>query len=221
MASPAMSTAVVVSKGRFARLKNVSGARVSQWIKEGKIGRDALVGEGRMAKINVVVATLQLRGSLDVNQSTGANGIGTKLDLPAASPPTETAQIAPTPAPATDQIAEQIKQQKLDLLRRANRREAEEEASRAGRYIETADAVRQLGTVTSQMMSVVEGSMTELATAISAQFQVPQRDVLHLLRAEFRKVRAAGSKMFREKELELPELIEARLDQIDGVVCDD
>jgi hypothetical protein len=35
------------------------------------------------------------------------------------------------------------------------------------------------------------GSLAELATAVSARFELPQRDVLHLLRSEFRKVRAA------------------------------
>jgi hypothetical protein len=206
----------IVSKGRFAELRNVSPGRVSQWISEGKIKPNALVGEGRNAKIDVAVATLQLRGSLDVSQSAG-NGLGTNLDLPApaAAPVAEAAKPA-EPPPVADLIAEQIKQEKLAQLRRANRQRAEEEAARSGRYIETADAVRQLGTIASQMMSMVEGSLTELATAISAKFEIPQRDVLHLLRAEFRKVRASGAKMFRDKALELPASIEAELDQVDG-----
>ena len=58
----------VVSKGQFAALRNVSPSRVSQWISEGKIKPDALVGEGRNAKINVAVATRQLRDSLDIGQ---------------------------------------------------------------------------------------------------------------------------------------------------------
>src|SRR5215813_1640879 len=56
----------VVSKGQFATLRNVSPGRVSQWISEGKIKPDALVGEGRKAKINVAVATRQFRDSLDI-----------------------------------------------------------------------------------------------------------------------------------------------------------
>lgn len=190
----------VVSKGQFAALRNVSPGRVSQWISEGKIKKSALVGEGRNARINVKAAVLQLRGSLDVSQA-GGNGLATNLDLQPAAP-----------SPAVDLIAEAIKQQRLDQLRRANRQKAEEEAARSGKYIETADAIRQLGTVASQLMSVVEGSLTELATAISAKFEIPQRDVLHLLRGEFRKVRANGAKMFRDKALELPASIEAELD---------
>lgn len=205
----------VVSKGRFAELRNVSPGRVSQWISEGKIKPSALVGEGRNAKIDVAVATLQLRSSLDVSQSAG-NGLATNLDLPlpVITPAPEAAlpAAAAASAPVADPIAEAIKQQRLDQLRRANRQKAEEEAARSGKYIETADAVRQLGSVASQLMSVVEGSLTELATAISAKFEIPQRDVLHLLRAEFRKVRANGAKMFRDKALELPATIETELD---------
>lgn len=205
----------VVSKGQFAALRKVSPGRVSQWISEGKIKPNALVGQGRNAKIDVAVATLQLRSSLDVNQAAG-NGLATNLDLPLPANAPETAQptAAPSaaPAPVADPIAEAIKQQRLDQLRRANRQKAEEEAARSGKYIETADAVRQLGTVASQMMTVIEGSLTELATAISAKFEIPQRDVLHLLRAEFRKVRASGAKMFRDKALELPASLEAELD---------
>jgi hypothetical protein len=118
----------VVSKGQFAALRNVSPGRVSQWIQEGKIEPDALVGEGRNAKINVAVATQQLRDALDVSQLAG-NGVGTRLDLPLPPP----AQASPSrePAPSGDPIADAIKQERLDQLRRANRREAEEEAARA------------------------------------------------------------------------------------------
>ena len=88
----------VVSKGQFAALRNVSPGRVSQWISEGKIKPDALVGEGRNAKINVAVATQQLRDALDVGQLTG-NGVGTRLDLPLPAQALPAA-LARTSAPA-------------------------------------------------------------------------------------------------------------------------
>ena len=210
----AATSGEIVSKGRFAELRNVSPGRVSQWISEGKIKQSALVGEGRNAKIDVAIATLQLRDTLDIGQRTG-NGLDTRLDLPAPAPtppvPSMPTVAAPTPA-ATDPIADQIKQEKLDQIRRANRRQAEEEAARSGKYTDTAETVRQMGSIASQLMNVVEGSLTELATAISAKFEIPQRDVLHLLRAEFRKVRSSGAKMFRDKALELPATIEAELE---------
>lgn len=207
----AATSGAIVSKGRFAELRNVSPGRVSQWISEGKIKPNALVGEGRHAKIDVAVATLQLRDTLDVGQRTG-NGIDTRLDLPLPAPEAAKDQRPAAPAPVNDPIADQIKQEKLDQIRRANRRQAEDEAARSGKYTETAEAVRQMGAIAVQMLSAIEGSLAELATAISAKFEIPQRDVLHLLRAEFRKVRSNGAKMFRDKALELPASIDAELD---------
>jgi hypothetical protein len=45
-----------------------------------------------------------------------------------------------------------------------------------------------MGVIATKMMAVMEGSLAELATAVSAKFEIPQRDVLPLLRSEFRKV---------------------------------
>ena len=215
----AATSGEVVSKGQFAALRNVSPGRVSQWISEGKIKRDALVGDGRNAKINVTVATLQLREALDVGQLTG-NGVATNLDLlPAPSPSAPAMSAAPqreTVAPAaSDPIADAIKQQRLDQLRRANRREAEEEAARSGKYTDAADAARQMGTLATKMMAIMEGSLAELATAVSARFEIPQRDVLHLLRSEFRKVRATAAKTFRDIAANLPVTVDIDLPDVD------
>jgi hypothetical protein len=207
----------VVSKGQFATLRNVSPGRVSQWISEGKIKPDALVGEGRNAKINVTVARLQLREALDVSQLAG-NGVATNLALPltASTPPSASApNREAAPSPQNDPIAEAIKQERLDQLRRANRREAEEEAARSGRFTDAADAARQMGTLATKMMAVMEGSLPELATAVSARFEIPQRDVLHLLRSEFRKVRAAAAKTFRDIAANQPATVEAELPDVD------
>ena len=204
----------VVSKGQFAALRNVSPGRVSQWISEGKIKPDALVGEGRNAKINVAMATRQLRDSLDVGQLTG-NGVGTRLDLPLPVQPVPAPAKEPAPSPAGDPIADAIKQERLDQLRRANRREAEEEAARSGKYTDAAEAARQMGVIATKMMAVMEGSLAEFATAVSARFEIPQRDVLHLLRSEFRKVRATAAKTFRDMATDLPPVVNSELPDID------
>jgi hypothetical protein len=72
-----------------------------------------------------------------------------------------------------------------------------------------------MGVIATKMMAVMEGSLAELATAVSARFEIPQRDVLHLLRSEFRKVRAATSKTFRDKAAELPPVVDSELPDID------
>jgi hypothetical protein len=160
------------------------------------------------------VATRQLRDSLDVGQLTG-NGVGTRLDLPLLAQASPPATREPAPSPPGDPIADAIKQERLDQLRRANRREAEEEAARSGKYTDAAEAARQMGVIATKMMAVMEGSLAELATAVSARFEIPQRDVLHLLRSEFRKVRAAASKTFRDKAAELPPVVDSELPDID------
>jgi hypothetical protein len=51
---------VIVSKAQFAAMRNVTPGRVSQWIADGRIEPNALIGEGRNAKINVPLASIQL-----------------------------------------------------------------------------------------------------------------------------------------------------------------
>jgi len=52
---------------------------------------------------------------------------------------------------------------------------AGEEAPRSGKYVDAAEAARQMGVIATKMMSVTEGSLAELATAESAKFEIPQR----------------------------------------------
>ena len=93
----------VVTKGEFARLCNVSPGRVSQWIDQAKIGPEALVGQGRSAKIRVGVAQAQLKRHLDPNQMT-ANGSKTQVNassiaVETAAPAAASALVEPPPKP--------------------------------------------------------------------------------------------------------------------------
>jgi hypothetical protein len=54
------------------------------------------------------------------------------------------------------------------------------------------DAREQVARVASMMMQIFEGSLIDFASKIASQFDVPQRDVLHLLKGEFRNVRATA-----------------------------
>lgn len=69
-----------LSKSEFAFRRGVTPARVSQWISEGKISGDAIVGSGRHARIDEEVACRQLDAALDLVQRTG-NGRFTSLAL--------------------------------------------------------------------------------------------------------------------------------------------
>lgn len=54
-----------VRKSTFAKLRGVSPGRVSQWLAEGLISGEAIVGAGRSARIVVEIANEQLRERLD------------------------------------------------------------------------------------------------------------------------------------------------------------
>lgn len=187
----------VVSKGQFAKLANVSPGRVSQWISEGKIAGEALVGEGRSAQIRVAPAMAQLRSKIDIGQRFG-NGIDTNLSAapaPAASSP---------PSPPVDPVEDRIKRERLREIEFRNRDSAEKELARRGTYTRTRDAAEQMAGIVAAMLNVFEGAMPDLATAVAARFQIPQRDVLHLLRGEVRTIRERASLAARKRMESLP-----------------
>jgi len=70
----------LVSKGDFAIRRGVTPARVSQWLSEGKISGEAIVGTGRHARIDEDLACQQLEEHLDLDQR-AANGKLTSLAL--------------------------------------------------------------------------------------------------------------------------------------------
>jgi hypothetical protein len=75
---------MIMLKSEFAKRCNVHKSRVSQWLKAGQIGPEALVGTGRGAKLDSAVALAQLKLRLAVDERFGLNGLWTDLDwLPA------------------------------------------------------------------------------------------------------------------------------------------
>ena len=170
-----------ISKGEFARRRNVSAARVSQWLSEGKISGAAIVGEGRGALIDEALACQQLDQKLDIDQRHSGNGLKTTL-APAVN----------VEAPSGNTVADRIAEQRLELLQRQNREKATEEAALLGRLCDTAQA-RQ-----------APGKEIARASAIAAKFKLPHRDVLHELRGEWRKIRQNAAIEARERAEPLP-----------------
>lgn len=209
-----------VSKGEFAALIGVSAGRVSQYLAEGKITPAALDGIGRNARIIVEQAKLDLRLTLDVGQRLG-NGIDTRLDPSAPI-------MAPVQGQATGErsagfvdagggmpgagagmlpssgIDYQIKQEKLEQARRANRNAAVNDARDRGQLIETEASRAEMTRVAAALMDVFDGGLNDMASAVAAAFQLPQRDVKHLMRREFRKLREKAAEQMRKKAIELP-----------------
>lgn len=206
-----------VSKSEFAALINVSPGRVSQFIASGQISRAAIIGSGQRAKIDVERAKADLRLSLDVSQRLG-NGIDTRLDDGDDGGDTSELRkpnrkdLDDDPFQRRGGVDFEIKQQKLEQIRRVNRNAAIEDAKSAGTLIETDASRSAMVKVASSMLLVFEGGLTDFATAIAEEFKVPHRDVLHLLRREFRKVRANGAKQVKSEAVTLPETMETTLE---------
>lgn len=219
-----MSDPDVISKGAFAKRRNVSPGRVSQWISEGKIFGVALVGDGRHAQIRESVAVAQLNRKLDIIQRLG-NGLSTRLD-PIATPQPATAPAAPlmpsassenapdgaADGPRADPIEDKIMRERLEQLRRLNRKTATEEAARAGLLVNAEISQAQFGKIAVQMVTLFDGALSTFAASISARFHVPHRDVLHLLRSDFRKVRADAANAVRRVADAMPATIEQELE---------
>jgi hypothetical protein len=203
-----------LSKGDFAIEIGVSAGRVSQMIAEGKIGPEALAGEGRTARIRVDVAKQQIAARRDPGQALG-NGLSTRVGSATVAAPASFEGAGDSRLPGEvlggDGFDAQFKREKLAEIQRRNRKAAEEEAERRGRFIEAADAKTQMSRVAASMLSSFEGSLQTMATAIASKYGMPQRDVLHLLRSEFRGFRDSEATRFRAEADRLPETVESVL----------
>lgn len=191
-----------LSKSEFSRHCGVSPARVSQWIKEGKIDGDALVGEGRSARINVLLAEQQLTERLDPNQKLGINGLRSGA-LTSDQPAAEESNPAPA-VTATDRIAEEKRRQ----AEMTTRRMAREDALAAGRYVRAADHKAAVGEALQRLMQTIEGGLTDMAMAVAADCGVDRRQVDRSLRKAFRDVRARASASFRDEADAEPAMVQ-------------
>jgi hypothetical protein len=174
----------VATKAEFAAMIRVSPGRVSQLIAEGKLGSLELQGTGRSAKVRVPEALAALKLKLDMSQMTG-NGSGTRLNVaPVAAVPKVDAPQTPE-----DQIEFRFKQAKLEQQEAINRKIAEEEKARAGVYMLADEARAEAAKLAGQLLQAFEGGLTDMATALAAEYKLPQRDVVHLMRTQFSLVR--------------------------------
>ena len=64
-----------------------------------------------------------------------------------------------------------------------------EERTRHGKWMVASEVVGEMNRLVSEMIKIFEGFLPDLASAIAAKFQLSQREVLHLLRSEFRQAR--------------------------------
>jgi hypothetical protein len=192
-----------LSKTDFAAHINVSAGRVSQMLTAGIIGPDCLVGEGRSAKIDVAKAVEQIRLRRDPGQALG-NGLTTQL----FTPDVPTAGASSPLLTRNDDVALQIQQERLESERRKNRIAAQDELVRQGQLV-PADTVRSQMTKLAKQVDDENGAMlADFATEIAGAFQIPQRDVLHLLRKVRNEKRAAIAERARSDAAIVPVTVE-------------
>jgi hypothetical protein len=208
----------IVTKSEFAAMVGVTPGRVSQFLSEKKIYGDALIGEGRRARIRSSVAIEQLRRTVDLDRRLGANG-RIRLDVPASDqlPGVDSPSASAGPAAAAvPTLDDDIRRQRLQQLELANEKAREEKAARAGLYVKAADVRQELGRVTAHMISIFDGALGEFAAAIAAQSDISARDALHVLRTTFRAIRERQERSEAQSAAELPPLVEDREVEAEG-----
>lgn len=191
-----------MSKSEFALHIGVSPGRITQYISAGIIGPDALVGEGRTARIDVDRAKAQISTRRHVGQALG-NGLTTRLTAaPQQLPDTQLSSRDPD-------TAELIQLERLEQERRKNRQASIDEARMLGRLVPAEDMQRAVAGAAQKLVNTFTGMAPDIANAIAAKFGVPQRDVLHLVKQVINEKRAAASQLERGAAAQMPETIEA------------
>jgi predicted XRE-type DNA-binding protein len=152
-----------------------------------------------------------------VGPDQNASGDPVQPDLPesARQDPVDRTQEGDPPAsvnasiPKPDTIEDQLKRAKLEEQLRRNRMKAAEEALQSGLLMSSDEAREQMARIAGQVLQLFEGALPDFAARIAEKFGVPQRDVLHLLREETRKLRSRAAEKERERAGVTPQLTAA------------
>lgn len=188
----------VVPKNEFARIVGCGKSAVSNWIANGTIHGDAIVGTGRNAMIDVDKASAQLR-LRNIGQM-GGNGAATRVFPKTSTPGTpadngeggaSTGDVEPSePQGAVSaDTQERIARERLKEAERRNRLGDDDEAARCGIFTLTGDMNRSMNVVAVQMMRAFEGMLPDMATAVAAELKAEYRDVLHIMMQSSLKAR--------------------------------
>jgi hypothetical protein len=190
----------VVSKSRFAELAGVSRVRISQWLAEGKIRDDALVGRGRHAKVRVAVALKQLRRYLDPVQHLANGRARLNADDDAA------------PLNGESAIEDLIKQERLQQLVLGNAAARLSAGIQSGHYTRVEDFRQQLGRASTRQQAAFESAFPEFAMAIITAKPQTTSEVQKVLREVWRTVRERQAAALGTEIMLLPAMLDAEDD---------
>ncbi len=184
----------VLSKAEFAKHVGRSRSCISGWIKDGKISADALIGDGREARIWVQRAKADLARALDPSQQV-AQAMPIAFDAREIPLPDDGPKSgAPTQTPPTSE-------RERDLARRAkadaDKAEHDEEAARRrlavdeGRYVLAEEAAAAWGKEISKVLAAIEGFMTmSLPRLLADEIGADWRVISTISRNQWRALRA-------------------------------
>jgi len=201
----------IVTKSEAATILGVSRPCFSQYLAEGKVDGQAIVGSGHRARIDVDIAREQLRKRLEPIRFLGGQG---KAKV-AGNAATKDQSLRSVPGANDDDpinrrcIEDDIKTERLAQLALGNAKLREEAAARSGKFVLAEDVQQEIGRTASRILTLVESSLADFANAIMRDGAASQRDVLRTLRAAWREARLRAAKTNREAASVLPELVES------------
>lgn len=199
----------IVTKGEYAALKGRAPSAISNWIAEGKISPEALIGTGVRAKIWVERADADLARSLDpAQQSAQDRPVGlAAAPMPASPQPSSPSPPYPITVDGDDDLR---RRRKAD----ADRAEFEAEQARrklavdAGRWIEASAAAKAFAQQLAKLISDTETFLTgDLARQLGDTHGLDWKALSVEIRAAFRRQRetsadeAQSALRLREEEL--------------------
>lgn len=187
-----MTEAAVLSKSQFAERVGRDPAQVTRWIQGGKLSGDAIVGEGRSARINLAAALRQLNIALDLGQQLAQ----AKPILPGQQSldvgTVQARALAALPTGDRDAV-ELLREEQLRLnsekLRQQIERGAREDAVAAGQLVDIGAVKRALARQLQPLRALFDKMPVAIAKPISEQFGLPYNEVLIAVRAVLRRER--------------------------------
>lgn len=181
---------MLLTAAQLADRLQVSRARVSQYVSEGKLS-GCYQGEGRARRFDLAKATAALKRNLDAGQMMG-NGATTRRALQGAAP------VAPAPAPSpASRDGSLLRPEDPDRYELARTAKAEEEARRLRRQNAEAEGTMVLASVAAQQaarliaqeIAEVEAMLRDAARDIADQMQVDFKTARKILLDRWRSHR--------------------------------
>jgi hypothetical protein len=195
-----MSDTDTLTKSQFADRLGRHPSQVTRWIETGKLCGDALIGEGRSARINLPKALAQLNMSLDLGQQLAQS----RPILPGQSAPS-----APPREPAAQPMgdidtvdAARAEQLRLtnEKLRQTIERGAREDAVAAGQLVDIGAVRRALNRQLQPLATIFDQLPAAIAKPLSEQFGVSYNEMLIAVRHAIRHQRHQMSETFEAME---------------------